>query len=64
VKKAKKAKKETMLSAWPTPQARDWKGPQGRWKKLSALDLPAAASLVDGAEKGMNLKRRPRRHKK
>jgi hypothetical protein len=46
---------EVILKPWPTPQARDWKGPQGRWKKLGALDLPAAASLVVGAEKGMKL---------
>ena len=28
---------------WPTIQARDWKGAQGRFKKNGALDLPAAA---------------------
>ena len=32
-------------SGWPTPQARDWKGPQGRAYKGEAIDMPAAASL-------------------
>jgi hypothetical protein len=31
---------------WPTAQARDWKGPQGRSYKQEAIDLPAAAAAA------------------
>ena len=30
---------------WPTPQARDWKGPQGRAYKGTSFDLPAAIKM-------------------
>ena len=30
---------------WPTPQARDWKGPQGRSYKGTSFDLPAAIKM-------------------
>ena len=36
------------LAAWPTPQARDWKGPQGRAYKGESLDLPATAKIANG----------------
>jgi len=36
------------LIGWPTPQARDWKGPQGRAYKSEAIDLPMAAILASG----------------
>jgi len=31
------------LESWATPQARDWKGPQGRAYKMESMDLPAMA---------------------
>lgn len=34
------------MASWPTCQARDWKGPQGRSYSGEALDLPAMASLA------------------
>ena len=34
------------LAGWPTCQARDWKGPQGRAYKGKSLDTPAAAVLA------------------
>jgi hypothetical protein len=34
------------LLGWPTAQARDWKGPQGRFYKDEAIDMPAAAQLT------------------
>jgi hypothetical protein len=33
-------------SGWPTAQARDWKGPQGRSYKGESVDLPAAAAMA------------------
>ena len=33
----------SVFIGWPTAQARDWKGPQGRSYKGTAIDLPAAA---------------------
>ena len=36
------------LTGLPTPQARDWKGPQGRAYKGESLDLPAVAKLMAG----------------
>lgn len=35
---------------WPTPQARDWKGPQGRAYGNEAADLPSVAVWVEGVE--------------
>ena len=40
---------ESGCSSWPTAQARDWKGPQGRSCKGEAIDLPKAAQLAGWA---------------
>lgn len=36
----------SVRSGWPTAQARDWKGPQGRSYKNEILDMPAAAVMA------------------
>ena len=36
----------SVFIGWPTAQARDWKGPQGRSYKGTAIDLPAAAAAA------------------
>jgi hypothetical protein len=38
------SRKTVALASWPTTQARDWKGPQGRSYKGDAMDLPAMAA--------------------
>ncbi len=35
-----------LMASWPTTQERDWKGPQGRSYKGTAVDLPAAAAAA------------------
>jgi len=35
---------KAQMAAWPTTQARDWKGPQGRALKGEAIDLPMMAA--------------------
>jgi hypothetical protein len=37
------------MAGWPTTQARDWKGPQGRSYKDEAVDMPAAAQMAGPA---------------
>jgi hypothetical protein len=41
------------LAGYPTPTARDWKGPQGRAKKNKTFDLPAVAMMFDLAPWGI-----------
>ena len=36
---------------WPTPQERDWKGPQGRAYASEAADLPTVAIWARGAQR-------------
>lgn len=38
--------READMAGWPTAQARDWKGPQGRAYKDEAIDMPAAAAMA------------------
>lgn len=38
--------RSSALSGWATPQARDWKGPQGRAYKGETNDMPAQAILA------------------
>ena len=40
--------RQAALAGWPTLNARDWKGPQGRAYKGESLDLPAAVMLANG----------------
>jgi hypothetical protein len=40
------------FAGYPTPTARDWKGPSGRAVKGEALDLPAVCAMVEGADGG------------
>ncbi len=41
--------KDKGCTGWPTPQSRDWKGPQGRAYKGEAEDLPSQAKLAGWA---------------